>query len=90
MARLHSEEAARAGSATPRRSSLPSHKTAQLPSKECATEGLPKSCERAIETDQPVSERCTAAGCRERAAILHDEKPMCGRHALEQLERDQA
>jgi len=36
----------------------------------------------------PSQERCTIVGCQLAAAIIHDGKQLCGKHALEHLEQD--
>ena len=43
-----------------------------------------------LRKEPPVQEGCAAEGCANAAAIIHGGKPLCGRHALEQLERETA
>ena len=43
-----------------------------------------------LRKEPSVQERCAAEGCASAAAIIHGGKPLCGKHALEQLEREAA
>ncbi len=43
-----------------------------------------------LRKEPPVQESCAAYDCANAAAIIHGGKPLCGKHALEQLERETA
>ena len=43
-----------------------------------------------LRKEPSVQEGCAAYGCANAAAIIHGGKPLCGKHALEQLERETA
>ena len=43
-----------------------------------------------LRKEPSVQEGCAAEGCANAAAIIHGGKSLCGKHALEQLERETA